>query len=259
MHRWPSVTDESVGEVTLTIRSSWACRVTAQPTPQYGQIVSVCGLGGLVPRAGLAHVVLGLEHQRAGRAHADAVAAVDARRLGQRDGLLGRDPGVEATPGHRDRKGVLGLLATRVDALVAEDALRVVADVQLVVDLGRLGHRRGRRVAGRGVVMARLERVALAGRRGRGGRAVAGRVGSVALGVGGDRPVGRDRARPATGRPTSRGTRGPSCATVRTRSESVWIAIPGSTTREQAGTRTREPASSTTHTRQTLTGVRFSA
>ena len=42
MHRWPSVTDELVGEVTLTMRSSWACRVTAQPTPQYGQIVSVC-------------------------------------------------------------------------------------------------------------------------------------------------------------------------------------------------------------------------
>ena len=44
----------------------------------------------------------------------------------------------------------------------------------------------------------------------------------------------------------------------RTRSESVFIFIPGSTFREQAGTNTREPSSSTTHTRQTFTGVRFS-
>ena len=45
----------------------------------------------------------------------------------------------------------------------------------------------------------------------------------------------------------------------RTRSESVWTSIPASTLREQAGTSTREPVTSTTHTRQTLTGVRFSA
>ena len=36
------------------------------------------GLRRLVPGARLAHVVLGLEHERAGRADADAVAAVDA-------------------------------------------------------------------------------------------------------------------------------------------------------------------------------------
>ena len=46
---------------------------------------------------------------------------------------------------------------------------------------------------------------------------------------------------------------------VRTRSESVWTSIPASAAREQAGTSTREPVTSTTHTRQTLTGVRFSA
>ncbi len=34
--------------------------------------------------------------------------------------------------------------------------------------------------------------------------------------------------------------------------------MPGSTLREHAGTRTREPVTSTTQTRQTLTGVRFS-
>ena len=46
---------------------------------------------------------------------------------------------------------------------------------------------------------------------------------------------------------------------IRTRSESVWTSIPGSTGREQAGASTREPVTSTTQTRQTLTGVRFSA
>ena len=46
---------------------------------------------------------------------------------------------------------------------------------------------------------------------------------------------------------------------VRTRSESVWTSIPASTGREQAGTSTREPVTSTTQTRQTLTGVRLSA
>ena len=166
MQRWPSVTDESRRRgdlddpVVLGVE-----RRRAQPTPQYGQIVSVTVWARLVPGAGLAHVVLGLEHQRAGRADADAVAAVDARRLGQRDGLLGRDPGVEAAPGDGDRERVLGVLAARLDALVAEDALRVVADVEVVVDLRRLGDGRGRRVAGRRVVVAGLVGVALAGRR----------------------------------------------------------------------------------------------
>ncbi len=35
--------------------------------------------------------------------------------------------------------------------------------------------------------------------------------------------------------------------------------MPGSTLREQAGASTRAPATSTTQTRQTLTGVRVSA
>src|ERR1700693_762848 len=45
----------------------------------------------------------------------------------------------------------------------------------------------------------------------------------------------------------------------RTLSESVWIFMPASTLREQAGTSTREPSSSTTQTRQTLTGVSVSS
>src|SRR5207237_5368971 len=44
-----------------------------------------------------------------------------------------------------------------------------------------------------------------------------------------------------------------------TRSESVRIFMPASTLREHAGTRTREPSSSTTHTRHTLTGASVSS
>ena len=45
---------------------------------------------------------------------------------------------------------------------------------------------------------------------------------------------------------------------VCTRSESVCTFMPGSALREQAGTRVREPSTSTTQTRHTFTGVRFS-
>src|SRR5690606_2009858 len=45
----------------------------------------------------------------------------------------------------------------------------------------------------------------------------------------------------------------------RTASESVSTTIPSSTLREHEGTRARLPSTSTTHTRQTLTGVRVGA
>ena len=45
----------SSGEVTLTILLSCTCSVRLQPTPQYGQIVSVSRLARLVPRALGAH------------------------------------------------------------------------------------------------------------------------------------------------------------------------------------------------------------
>ena len=48
------------------------------------------------------------------------------------------------------------VLAARLDALVAEDALRVVADVEVVVDLHRLGDGRGAARPSRRVVVARL-------------------------------------------------------------------------------------------------------
>src|SRR5512140_1924158 len=39
--RWPSVIDASSGDVTFTMAPCWTWSVSVQPTPQYGQIVSV--------------------------------------------------------------------------------------------------------------------------------------------------------------------------------------------------------------------------
>jgi hypothetical protein len=50
-----------------------------------------------VPCGG-AHLELAREHQRAGGTDLDAVAAVHARRVGQRNVVLGRHAGVEARP-----------------------------------------------------------------------------------------------------------------------------------------------------------------
>src|SRR5665647_1980900 len=100
-------------------------------------------LARLVPRAVPAHLELADRHQRAGGADGDAVAAVDARRLRERDVELGGDVRGEATPGHSDGEGVLVVVAAGLDALVTEDALRVVAHVELVVDLHGLRDRQG--------------------------------------------------------------------------------------------------------------------
>ena len=118
------------------------------------------GLPRLVPLVLPAQLVLAAEHQGPGRTDADAVAAIDARGIGQRNIAFRRDPGVEAPARDRDREGVLGVGAARLDALVAEDALPVVANIQVVVNLHRLGNRLGGGPVGR-VMMARLAAVAL--------------------------------------------------------------------------------------------------
>src|SRR5438094_427852 len=92
----------------------------------------------LTPRAGGPHGVLALEHERTGRAHPDAVAAVNACGVRQSDVELGRDVGVEAATRDADRKRVLRVDAAGLDALVAENASRVIAHVEVVVDLDRL-------------------------------------------------------------------------------------------------------------------------
>src|SRR6185436_9748622 len=139
-------------------------------------------LGALVPGARGAHVVLALEHQGARRADTDAVTAVDARAVRQRHGRLGRDPGIEPAAGDGDRERVLGVLAARLDALVAEDALRVVPDVEVVVDLDRLVDGL-RSVDRRRVVVTGLVRLSLARGGEPGWRAVARGIGLVALDV----------------------------------------------------------------------------
>ena len=90
----------------------------------------------------MAHVELGRGRERAGGTHRGAVAAVHAGRVGEPDVPFRRDVGVEAATGDRDGERVLPLLATRVDALVTEDAPAVVTDVQVVVDGGGLVHGR---------------------------------------------------------------------------------------------------------------------
>src|ERR1019366_8828877 len=121
---------------------------------------------------------------------------------------LGGDARVEAATRNRDGERVLGVRTAGFDALVAEDALAVVAHVEIVVDLDGLSDR-GRGVGPGRVVMPRVRRFAHALGRGR---------------WGGGRPP-----------------------------------FPASAGREHAGTSTRAPASSTTQTRHTFTGVRFSA
>src|SRR5215471_17838234 len=123
------------------------------PDPAVGADGGGDGLPGLVPGAVLAHVVLAGEHQGTGGAHPDAVAAVDTRRIGQADVELGGDAGIKPPAGDRDGEGVLRVLAAGLDALVAQDAARVVADIAVVVVLHRLGDRLGCAAVG-GVVLA---------------------------------------------------------------------------------------------------------
>src|SRR5687768_14307339 len=80
-------------------------------------------LARLVPVPALAQLVLAHRHQRARRADGDAVAAVDACRVRQRDGELGRNMRAETAAGHRDRESVLVVGPARLDAFVAEHAL----------------------------------------------------------------------------------------------------------------------------------------
>ena len=72
-------------------------------------------LGILVPSALGTHIKLRPEGQGPGGTHADAVAAVDARRVRQGHVGLGRDVGVKAPAGRGNRIGVLRIVATCLD------------------------------------------------------------------------------------------------------------------------------------------------
>ena len=96
-------------------------------------------LGVLVPRAVAAHLVFGGEDQCSRRADADAVAAVDACRLGEGDVVFGGDGRGEAPTGDVDGEGVLCIGTAGCDASEAHDALVVVAYVEVVLDLDLVG------------------------------------------------------------------------------------------------------------------------
>src|SRR5437016_200546 len=102
-------------------------------------------LPGFIPRAGLAHIVFTLEHQSAGGTDTDAVAAINARRVGQRHVIFRRNVRVKSTPRDSNSKGVLRVAAAGLDAFVAKNAFRIIADVQIVIDLHRLLEVLGRR------------------------------------------------------------------------------------------------------------------
>src|SRR5260221_3249788 len=123
-------------------------------------------LARLVPRSVAPHLEFAHGHQRARGTDCDAVAAVDARRLRQFDVVLGGDVRAEAAARDRDRERVLMVVAARLDALVTEDALRVVADVEIVVDLHGLRDRERVRAEAIGLRVVLLD-VAQRVRRGR--------------------------------------------------------------------------------------------
>src|SRR5438132_12838755 len=76
-----------------------------------------------VPCTGFAHVMLALEHERAGWTDADAVAAIDACGFGERNIILGRNVRVESTAGDGDGKGVLRVAAAGFHTFITKDAL----------------------------------------------------------------------------------------------------------------------------------------
>src|SRR5437773_6453779 len=99
----------------------------------------------LVPGPSGAHVVLGLEHQGARGTHADAIAAIDASGLRKRNIKLRGNMRGKTPPGDTNRKCILRIHTASFHALVAKNALRVVAHVEFVVDFRWLRHRLGPR------------------------------------------------------------------------------------------------------------------
>src|SRR5262249_4369745 len=82
----------------------------------------------------------------------------------QRHGKLGGDAGVKAPTGHRDGERILCVHATGLHTFVTEDAAGIITDVEVVIDLYRLGDRlRGRPV--RLVMMTGWPEVSLTARR----------------------------------------------------------------------------------------------
>src|SRR5262245_54432739 len=81
-------------------------------------------LSGFIPGAGLAHFVFTLEHQSAGGTDTDAVAAINARGVGQWHVTFGRNVRIETPACDRYRKRVLRVAAASLHAFVAKNAFR---------------------------------------------------------------------------------------------------------------------------------------
>jgi hypothetical protein len=82
------------------------------------------GLEAFVPCAGLAHVIFAFKHQRAGGADTNAVAAIDASRVGQRNVEFSRNVGGKTATRHGNRESVLRVHAAGFHALVLITALK---------------------------------------------------------------------------------------------------------------------------------------
>ena len=176
------------------------------------------------------------EHQRAGRA--DARCSCRSRRRPSRAAATSNSVEMRASkprPATAIAKVFWASLAAGLDALVAEDALRVVAHVEVVVDpctaaaVARSPSARwpvgAPKRSGSRAVLARIQ-----------SRASAGRVVRQV-----DRRGEQLEHQLAASGARARSRSAPSC--------------PASALREQAGASTRAPSTSTTQTRQALTGV----
>src|SRR5262249_24770941 len=82
----------------------------------------------------------GLEHQGARWAHANAVPAIDARRVRQRNVELCSNVCGKPSPSHCDGKSILCVHTAGFHTLVTKDALGVIAHIEIVVNLRGLGH-----------------------------------------------------------------------------------------------------------------------
>ncbi len=232
------MTEWSDGDVTFTIVLSCTWSSSSQPTPQYGQIVFVtaCCSSSQVPAARMSCSLLNisapvgqtpmqLPQYTQALASSGTAYSVEIRR-------------VEPPARHGDRERVLRVGPACLDALVAEHAPLVVADVELVVDLDRL--RDGLRDGGVGVVVVpRLARVPLPRRH----RLHRGRR------TGRGRPRTRachrcQSAPPARCRRWTRGTPSRACGTcapARCRSSPSCRARPSASTPGRARARLRAP------------------
>src|SRR5262245_38109237 len=92
-------------------------------------------LPGFIPRSGLPHVIFLFEHECTRGTDPNAVSAVNARGVRQRNVALRRDMRLKSTTGDGNGECVLSIASASFDALVTKNAFGVIANVQIIVDL----------------------------------------------------------------------------------------------------------------------------